>query len=107
MEQATPNIQSWSDILHFIGASRYRVERAFDRLSPDFRDLLLAIGGLEKADLTAGHLSGARLHHYTQAGQLKIARALRKVRLLSNAFPQGIREGEFTQIDRRQGVHHE
>ncbi|OOF51937.1 hypothetical protein BKK54_00940 [Rodentibacter genomosp. 1] len=99
---AVPQLTSIDESLHYLkGESRYRVERSFDRLQQGFREFLLTIAEVDLSDLKSRHYSGYKLHHYTQQGQLKIARAFRKVRLLSKAFPQSITEREFLRIDRR------
>lgn len=98
---AVPKISSIDDSLHYLGESRFRVERSFDRLEQGFKTLLLTIADVTLRDLKSAHFSGLKLHHYTEQGQRKIARAFRKVRLLSKAFPESITESEFLQIDRR------
>lgn len=96
-----PTLTSIDEMIGYVkGESRCRVERSFDSLPQDFRNLLLAIAKLDTSDLTSIHNTGFKLRHYTKDGQLKIARAFRKVRLLSSQFPQNIREWEFTQIDK-------
>ena len=94
-----PNVKNWDDGQHFLGNSKFRVERAFDNCPKWLKTELLALARVDIADLVNGHHSGLKLHHYTEEGQTKIARAFRKVRLLSSLFPQNIREREFTQID--------
>ncbi|OOF45992.1 MULTISPECIES: hypothetical protein [Rodentibacter] len=99
---AVPQISSIDDSLHYLnGESRFRVERSFDRLQQGFREFLLTIAEVDLSDLKSRHHTGFKLHHYTEQGQRKIARAFRKVRLLSQAFPESITEREFLQIDRR------
>lgn len=98
---AVPHISSFDDSLHYLGESRFRVERSFDHLQKGFRELLLTIAEVDLSDLKSRHYTGFKLHHYTEQGQRKIARAFRKVRLLSQAFPESITEREFLQIDRR------
>lgn len=101
----TPKLASLDDVVGFVnGESRYRVERSFDRLPQGFREFLLNdIAKVDMGDLKSIHCSGTKLHHYTEQGQRKIARAFRKVRLLSKMFPEGVTEREFTLIERRQG----
>lgn len=99
-----PQLGSVDDMVSYVtGESHYRVERSFDRLPQGVRELLLTIANVDFSDLKTSHCTGAKLKHYTQEGQLKIARAFRKVRSLSAMFPQGITEREFLQIDRAQG----
>ncbi|BBF10815.1 TPA: hypothetical protein ACUM35_001528 [Haemophilus influenzae] len=98
-----PEIRSFDDALHSLSKSQFRVEREFDGLQQGFREMLLELADLDFSDLRAGHLTGTKLHHYTEQGQRKIARALRKVRLLSGMFSQGVTEREFTQIDKTMG----
>lgn len=99
-----PTIASIDELVHYLtGESRYRVERSFDRLQQGFRELLLTIADVDLSDLKSSHHTGMKLHHYTAQGQKKIAKAFRKVRLLSKAFPEGITESEFSRIDREQG----
>ena len=94
-----PEIRSFDDVLHLLSKSQFRVEREFDGLQQGFREMLLELADLDFSDLRAGYLTDTKLHHYTEQGQRKIARALRKVRLLSGMFSQGVTEREFTQID--------
>ena len=99
-----PTLTSIDEMIGYVkGESRCRVERSFDSLPQDFRNLLLAIAKVDTSDLTSIHNTGFKLRHYTKDGQLKIARAFRKVRLLSKMFPEGVTEREFTLIERRQG----
>ena len=91
---AVEQVKSWGDCRHVIGKSRYRVEYAFSNLSQGEREILLAM------DLVSTTFSGEKLHHYTENGQRKIAKAFRKVRLISGMFPKGITEREFTLIDK-------
>ena len=97
---AVEQVQSWGDCHHVIGKSRYRVEYAFSNLSQGEREILLAMAELDINDLVSTTFSGEKLHHYTENGQRKIAKAFRKVRLISGMFPKGITEREFTLIDK-------
>ena len=69
-------------------------------LSQGEREILLAMAELDINDLVSTTFSGEKLHHYTENGQRKIAKAFRKVRLISGMFPKGITEREFTLIDK-------
>lgn len=93
-------VQSWSDCLHVIGKSRFRVEYAFNNLSKYNRGNLLEMSELDTSDLVSTSFSGEKLHHFTVNGRRKIGKAFRfKVRELSKQFPEGITEREFTLID--------
>ena len=81
---AVEPVQSWGDC----------------RLSQGEREILLAMAELDINDLVSTTFSGEKLHHYTENGQRKIAKAFRKVRLISGMFPKGITEREFTLIDK-------
>ena len=78
--------KSWGDCRHVIGKSRYRVEYAFSNLSQGEREILLAMAELDINDLVSTTFSGEKLHHYTENGQRKIAKAFRKVRLIRECF---------------------
>lgn len=93
-------VQSWGDCRHVIGKSRYRVEYAFNNLTKYDRGNLLEMAELDISDLVRSTFSGEKLHHFTENGQRKIAKAFRKVRLISEMFPKGITEREFTLIDK-------
>ena len=97
---AVEPVRSWGDCRHVIGKSRFRVEYAFNNLSKGERNILLAMAELDINDLTSRTLSGEKLHHFTENGQRKIAKAFRQVRLISGMFPKGITEREFTLIDK-------
>lgn len=98
-----PEIRSFDDVLHSLSKSQFRVEREFDGFTTRLSRNAVGISRFRFSDLRAGHLTGTKLHHYTEQGQRKIARALRKVRLLSGMFSQGVTEREFTQIDKTMG----
>ena len=98
-----PEIRSFDDALHSLSKSQFRVDLGGRRIHKKKREMLLELADLDFSDLRAGHLTGTKLHHYTEQGQRKIARALRKVRLLSGMFSQGVTEREFTQIDQTMG----
>ena len=76
-----------------------KVAIAWNTLSGE-REILLAMAELDINDLVSTTFSGEKLHHYTENGQRKIAKAFRKVRLISGMFPKGITEREFTLIDK-------
>lgn len=97
---AVEQVRSWGDCRHVIGKSRFRVEYAFNHLSKGKKGILLAMAELDINDLVSATFSGEKLHHYTENGQRKIAKAFRKVRLISGMFPNGITEREFTLIDK-------
>lgn len=97
---AVEQVRSWGDCRHVIGKSRFRVEYAFNHLSKGKKGILLAMAELDINDLVSTTFSGEKLHHYTENGQRKIAKAFRKVRLISGMFPKGITEREFTLIDK-------
>ncbi|BFU60737.1 MULTISPECIES: hypothetical protein [Rodentibacter] len=95
-----PNITNFDDSLCYLKEeSRFRVERSFDRLPQGLREFLLKVANVDLSDIKSRHCTGFKLHHYNNQGQRKIALAFRKVRLLSNAFPESITEREFSQID--------
>lgn len=102
---AVEPVQSWGDCRHVIGKSRFRVEYAFNNLPQGEKEILLAMAELDINDLgittfARTKFSGEKLHHYTEKGRRKIGKALRKVRSISRAFPEGITEREFTLIDK-------
>ena len=97
---AVEQVRSWGDCRHVIGKSRFRVEYAFNNLSKGEKEILLAMAELDINDLVSTTFNGEKLHHYTENGQRKIAKAFRKVRLISGMFPKGITEREFTLIDK-------
>ncbi|WP_241013552.1 hypothetical protein [Aggregatibacter actinomycetemcomitans] len=97
-----PIVKNWDGGQHFLGNSKFRVKRAFDNCPEWLKTELLALARVESANLVKAHHSGLKLHHYTEAGQAKIARAFRKVRLLSGLFSQNITERELSQIDNKQ-----
>ena len=97
---AVEPVRSWGDCRHVIGKSRYRVEYSFNNLSEYNRGNLLEMAELDISDLVSSTFSGEKLHHFTVNGRRKIGKAFRlKVRELSNQFPVGITEREFTLID--------
>ncbi|QIR12931.1 hypothetical protein HBL79_01025 [Avibacterium paragallinarum] len=46
-------------------------------------------------------VSGEKLHHYSVTGQLKIAKGLKLLRTISNAFPKGIRFSDFCHTEQK------
>ena len=97
---AVEPVKSWSDCRHVIGKSRFRVEYAFNNLSKYNRENLFEMAELDISDLVRSTFSGEKLHHFTVNGRRKIGKAfLLKARELSEQFPVGITEHEFTLID--------
>nr|DAP19404.1 MAG TPA: hypothetical protein [Caudoviricetes sp.] len=109
---AVPKVRSYADALHFTGKSRYRVERAFNEVSPYLRTKLLKWAGIDitpenkNADMVRSlylinrYSRGNKLAQFNDDGKRKIANALYEVRELSKSFPQGITASEFLQIDK-------
>ena len=109
---AAPKVRSYADVLHFTGKSRYRVERAFNEVSPYLRTKLLQWAGIDitpenkNADMVRSlylinrYSRGNKLAQFNDDGKRKIANALYEVRELSKSFPQGITASEFFQIDK-------
>lgn len=87
---AVEQVKSWGDCRHVIGKSRYRVEYAFSNLSQGEREILLAMAELDINDLVSTTFSGENYTTTPKTDNAKIAKAFRKVRLISGMFPKGI-----------------
>ena len=85
--------------------SRHAVERDFDSLDLELKQIIIALADIDQEDLAEQYTKGYKLRQYNTKGQLKIADAVHKVRRISNHFSHGIRKSDFMKIDR--GLHHE
>lgn len=88
-----------ADWRHLQRLSKYRVERCFDRISAEEKDIIFALACIEPNDQINPYAKATRLRHFTQEGQAKIANAYKRIRDLACALPQGITRREFHQID--------
>lgn len=79
--------------------SKYRVERSFDSISLEDRQIIFALAGLNANDQRDPHREATKLRHFTQEGQEKIANAYKRIRDLARALPPDITKKEFYQID--------
>lgn len=98
---AVPEVRSFADLHHFFNKSKYAVERAFNDLPMEEREILKALADIEDEDLTDPFLSGNQLSHYTKEGQCKLAKGLRLMRTISNRFPKMVCIADFYRIDRQ------
>lgn len=94
-----PNIRSWTEALQFIKRSQYQVERSFNALSWEDKELLIVLADIEPTDQVDPFAHASKLHHFNKTGQRKLAHALRKIRVLSARFPRGISTADFFNID--------
>lgn len=84
---------------HSLRRSQYRVEREFDSLPRELKDIIIALADLETEDLIKDYAKGYKLRDYTEKGQYKIAKAVKKCRDISDHFSRGITAKDFTLID--------
>ncbi|MDU6607598.1 MAG: hypothetical protein E6485_05965 [Haemophilus parainfluenzae] len=101
-EQGVPLLQAKNseDVMHQMELSQYPVERAFNYLTVQRREMLKAVADIEPSeDYIRPDLSGDKLCHYNDKGISKLARGLRDLTELRRSFPQSIRLADFYDID--------
>ncbi|MFD1806230.1 hypothetical protein ACFSAV_07600 [Pasteurella oralis] len=88
------------DFRHKLKLSENRVERHFDKMPQDEKEIIFALAGIEKEHLIRTSKKPKYLRDFTESGQIKIARAYKKIRKIANRLPQGISMSEFSKIDK-------
>lgn len=95
-EQIQEMIKDWR---HKLKVSTYRVEREFDKMPDDDKEIIFALAKINPMDQVNPSKKPQYLRDFTQSGQRKIAKAFQKIRAISNRLPQGISINEFYLID--------
>ncbi|HDR1858544.1 hypothetical protein ACFGYG_04755 [Pasteurella multocida] len=88
------------DFRHSLRLSKYSVERHFDKMPQDEKEIIFALAGIEKEHLINSTKNPKYLRDFTESGQIKIARAYKKIRTIANRLPQSINIKEFLKIDK-------
>ncbi|OOS01070.1 hypothetical protein B0186_04855 [Canicola haemoglobinophilus] len=87
-------------VWHVLDKSGNPVERAFDSLEREYKEIVLALADVESSDLVNPVSNQqSKLKHYTQIGRRKIAIAMFKIRMISKAFPAQMTIKDFINID--------
>ncbi|MCL7832906.1 hypothetical protein M8976_04075 [Pasteurella multocida] len=82
-----------------LNISNYRVERFFDRMPQDEKEIIFALAQIDQMDQVNPGKKPKYLRDFTREGIRKIAKAYQKIRKISNRLPQCISINEFYLID--------
>lgn len=88
------------EIRHILHQSKYEVERVFDNMVKEKKDVILAYANVQTEDLLDPYSRGRKLSDYTQEGQDKIALAVKMIREIAREFPPVITAADFKRIDK-------
>ncbi|OOF38837.1 hypothetical protein BKK49_09035 [Rodentibacter rarus] len=88
------------DILHELNLSKFPVERAFNGLTVEQREMLKAASDIEPIeDYISPDLSGDKLCHYNTKGLDKLSKGLKAIAGIRAAFPKALSLSDFFLID--------
>ena len=90
--------QIFDEMFGMLKVSKYRVQRAFNKLNIKEKEIILHIAQLEPSDIK-NNLKQTKLEHFTESGRLKIAEAFKTLRAISANMPKSLRVAEFIQIE--------
>ncbi|MEB3457156.1 hypothetical protein [Pasteurella multocida] len=96
-EQIQEIIKDWR---HQLNISKHRVEREFDKMPSDEKEIVFALAKIVPLDQVNSSIKPQNLRDFTKSGQRKIAKAFQKIRVISNRLPQGISINEFYLTDK-------
>ncbi|WP_109079270.1 hypothetical protein [Aggregatibacter kilianii] len=89
-----------AEIWHKLNQSKNEVERVFNKMAKEKKDVILAYADIRTSDLLDPYSKGRKLGDYTPEGQDKIAEAVKKIREIANEFPPVLTKANFKQIDK-------
>lgn len=89
-------------VWHALDKSDNPVERAFDGLEKEYKEIVLAIADVESSDLVNPvRYQGLKLCHYNEMGRRKIGKAMFVISVIRKAFPAQMTIKDFINIDEK------
>lgn len=92
-------VEHLANCRHFVGKSRYRIERYFDALGEEERGVILQLANLSDEDVLDPFRPVSRLRHLSETGIRKLIEAHKLIRQLNQKMPACMRPAEFYFID--------